>query len=269
MRVLRIIAVVAVGSGIAGCVLPPAFTIASFVADGVSVASSGKTVTDHAISLLAHEDCRVWRLLQGKSICQAETTVVAEAKLPPKPVRTASPGLRAAEVAAAGFILDAPDARIAIPFPAPKSAPAEPPAPAHAAPPARPRVTTSIAPSPSSPPTMVASFILDEPDTAIPVSIAPPPKVAVTPGKPAPAGGAKAPASVKAAAQQASPPMPIAPAATAALSGTVRGEMVIRSGTDETEARALAESLRAVGATVRPVRRGDITVYEVVMGLSG
>ena len=45
--------------------------------------------------------------------------------------------------------------------------------------------------------------------------------------------------------------------------------MVIRSGTDQAEARALAESLHAVGATVRPVRHGDITIYEVVMGLSG
>jgi hypothetical protein len=49
----------------------------------------------------------------------------------------------------------------------------------------------------------------------------------------------------------------------------VRGEMIIRSGTDEAEARALAGSLRAAGATVRPVRHGDLTIYEVVMGLAG
>jgi len=49
----------------------------------------------------------------------------------------------------------------------------------------------------------------------------------------------------------------------------VRGEMIIRSGTDEVEARALADSLHAAGATVRPVRHGDITIYEVVMGLAG
>jgi hypothetical protein len=49
----------------------------------------------------------------------------------------------------------------------------------------------------------------------------------------------------------------------------VRGEMIIRSGTDEAEARALANSLRAAGAALRPVRRGDVTIYEVVMGLSG
>jgi hypothetical protein len=45
--------------------------------------------------------------------------------------------------------------------------------------------------------------------------------------------------------------------------------MIIRSGTDEAEARALADSLHAVGAVVRPARHGDITIYEVVMGLSG
>ncbi len=55
----------------------------------------------------------------------------------------------------------------------------------------------------------------------------------------------------------------------AAGDARMRGEMVIRSGTDETEARALADTLHAVGATVRPVRHGDITIYEVVMGLSG
>ena len=49
----------------------------------------------------------------------------------------------------------------------------------------------------------------------------------------------------------------------------LRGEMIIRSGTDEAEARALADSLHAAGATVRPVRQGDVTIYEVVMGLSG
>jgi UDP-N-acetylglucosamine enolpyruvyl transferase len=55
----------------------------------------------------------------------------------------------------------------------------------------------------------------------------------------------------------------------AASDARMRGEMVIRSGTDEAEARALAESLHAVGANVRPARHGNITIYEVVMGLSG
>ena len=49
----------------------------------------------------------------------------------------------------------------------------------------------------------------------------------------------------------------------------MRGEMVIRSGTNEAEARALADSLHDAGAIVRPVRHGDLTTYEVVMGLSG
>jgi hypothetical protein len=49
----------------------------------------------------------------------------------------------------------------------------------------------------------------------------------------------------------------------------VRGEMIIRSGTDESEARALADALHAAGAVVRPVRHDGVTLYEVVMGLSG
>jgi hypothetical protein len=68
----------------------------------------------------------------------------------------------------------------------------------------------------------------------------------------------------------AAPSAPAPPALrSAAGDARVRGEMIIRSGTDEAEARALADSLRAAAAFVRPVRHGDITIYEVVMGLSG
>ena len=288
MRPLRIAALIALVSGVAGCVLPPAFTIASFVADGISVASSGKTVTDHAISLLADEDCRLWRLLQGKAICQADTTVVATAKLPPPlPLHTASPALYAANPnpVVAGFIVDEPSAGIAIPFPPPKAAiPSDVPAPAplhgHPAPPPRlssappspPSPRLSSAP-PSPPPTAIASFVLDEPDAAIPVSLTAPPKVAAAPNGAATGGPDKPLAAAKPVAQQASiSAQPArATAATPARSGggAVRGEMIIRSGTDEAEAHALAKSLSAAGAFVRPVRHGDITVYEVVMGLSG
>ena len=267
-------------SGVAGCVLPPALSIASLVADGISVAGSGKTVTDHAISLLAHEDCRMWRLLQGKSICQADTTVVATAKLPPPlPMRAASPALHAPDPnpVVAGFIVDEPGAGIAIPFPAPKATvSSDAPASAPAAPPARPApqpARTSSAP-PSPPQSAIASFVLDEPDAAIPVSLTAPPKTAAAP-KGASAGNSGKPlAQAKPAAQQASVPTQAAQApATAAAApvrgGAVRGEMVIRSGTDEAEARSLADSLHAAGAFVRPVRHGDLTIYEVVMGLSG
>ncbi len=98
MHPSRIAVLIALLAGVSGCVLPPALTIASFVADGISMASSGKTVTDQAVSVLLQKDCRLWRLVQGKSICGSDTSVVAIAALPPPvPLHAASPGLRPTE----------------------------------------------------------------------------------------------------------------------------------------------------------------------------
>jgi len=150
-------------------------------------------------------------------------------------------------------------------LPAPKVAvPNNAPAPAAA--PARP----AQPPRPSSPPTATVSFLLDDPDTAIPVALSAPSKpVAALQGASPRAG--KASARAKPVEQQAAVPAQSGPATAApsARGGAVRGEMIIRSGTDEAEARALAESLRATGAFVRPVHHGDTVIYEVVMGLSG
>jgi len=253
MRRFRLAVSIALVSGVAGCVLPPAFSIASFVADGISLAGSGKTITDHAISLLAHRDCRLWRLIQGKSICGADTRLVAVAKLPPPlPLRAASPGLDApAPVVAIATPVEAPAA--AEPAPAPV---AETPSPTAA--PAAP----SPAPAPAT-------------------SSAAPPPAAAAPTRTAAATPAGAPPRQKNSATTILPPHQTPPVAAAsalapqpparhvASDGRVRGEMIIRSGTDEAEAHALADALSAAGATVRPVRHGDITIYEVVMGLSG
>jgi len=226
---------IALVSGIAGCVLPPAFTIASFVADGLSMASTGKTVTDQAISLLAQKDCRLWRLIQGKSICGSDASVVAVAALPPAlPLHAASPGLTSPAPAVAAT-----------------AAPVEE-APAETAP------TPAALPPPSPAPLLAAS---NSPSATVgPPTAGPRGTIATSPA--APSRGAPPPSLV------AAPPVQ-PPVRHAASDVRVRGEMIIRSGTDEAEARALAESLHAVGATVRPVRHGDITIYEVVMGLSG
>jgi len=239
MRPFRMAVLIALVLVIAGCALPPAFTIASFVADGISMASSGKTVTDQAISFLAQKDCRLWRLVQGKSICGSEASVVAVAVLPPAlPLRAASPALRAPEpnVGAAAAPAEAPVAEPA-PMPSMPSPAAVPAAPSPAA--------TASGPAPAA---------------AAPTGGTSRPKIATAPA--APAGQATLPAALAAPAER--PPM-----RHSAGDASLRGEMIIRSGTDEAEARALAESLHAVGATVRPVRHGDITIYEVVMGLSG
>jgi hypothetical protein len=53
---------------LSGCALPPAITIASLVADVASYASTGKTVTDHGISMVLQKDCALLRGLNGE-IC--------------------------------------------------------------------------------------------------------------------------------------------------------------------------------------------------------
>ena len=54
-----------------GCVaIPPAVVGVSYAADGVSYLFSGKSVSDHAISEIADEDCALWRLLTLERPCR-------------------------------------------------------------------------------------------------------------------------------------------------------------------------------------------------------
>ena len=50
---------------LSGCLLPPVVTIASLALDVGSYAVSGKTMTDHGISLVAEEDCALMRVFEG------------------------------------------------------------------------------------------------------------------------------------------------------------------------------------------------------------
>lgn len=54
-----------------GCIvaLPPAVQAASLALDGVSYLTTGKSVTDHAISGITAQDCAMMRALQGDAIC--------------------------------------------------------------------------------------------------------------------------------------------------------------------------------------------------------
>lgn len=90
----------------AGCALPPAVTIASFAADGVSYVATGKSVTDHGISAATGHDCALLRpVLNDKPVC--DTTLTAHAKEVPVEIGQAAtprPGLAAAPVAAARYV---------------------------------------------------------------------------------------------------------------------------------------------------------------------
>lgn len=49
---------------------PPALTLATYAADGASYAATGKTMTDHGISVATARDCEIiGRLLDGRPIC--------------------------------------------------------------------------------------------------------------------------------------------------------------------------------------------------------
>ena len=48
--------------------MPPAITLASLAADVVSYASTGKSVSDHGISLVLQKDCALLRGFKGE-IC--------------------------------------------------------------------------------------------------------------------------------------------------------------------------------------------------------
>jgi hypothetical protein len=64
-----------------GCVLPAAQSIASLGFDGASYAATGKSVQDNAISVVADEDCALWRAVVGRSVC-VEKSEMKVASLP-------------------------------------------------------------------------------------------------------------------------------------------------------------------------------------------
>jgi hypothetical protein len=54
---------------IAGCGGPPVFELVYYGIQGVSLATSGRSVGDHAISAMMDQDCVVFRIVKGDSIC--------------------------------------------------------------------------------------------------------------------------------------------------------------------------------------------------------
>ncbi len=67
-----------------GCGLPIGIQMASLAVQGMSLAATEKTPSDHVISLVAEKDCATWRALAGDPICSdlpaaAPDVMVAEA----------------------------------------------------------------------------------------------------------------------------------------------------------------------------------------------
>ncbi len=53
-----------------GCAVS-AMTAASYGADGVSYADSGKSGSDHFMSMVSKKDCALWRMFRNENVCHA------------------------------------------------------------------------------------------------------------------------------------------------------------------------------------------------------
>lgn len=52
---------------VAGCAMPPLLTYGSLAADGIIYIATGKGVGDHALSMITHKDCAMWRLFKEQA----------------------------------------------------------------------------------------------------------------------------------------------------------------------------------------------------------
>ena len=77
-------AVLGLAGSLSGCIvaLPPAVQFASLALDGISYLSTGKSVTDHAISGVTQQDCAMLRPLKGETICSDTAPQPQYAMLP-------------------------------------------------------------------------------------------------------------------------------------------------------------------------------------------
>jgi hypothetical protein len=53
------------------------FTVASVGSNAVTYTTTGKTNSDHIISLIAGQDCRIFRIVKNKKICDQKNTILA------------------------------------------------------------------------------------------------------------------------------------------------------------------------------------------------
>ena len=73
MGILNRILLILCASFLGACALPAQVQMASWALDGVSMLTSGKSVTDHGISILAKKDCAIWRGVKGDDIGIGQT----------------------------------------------------------------------------------------------------------------------------------------------------------------------------------------------------
>ena len=76
----------ALGAGallVTGCAVPVPLQVASWALDGISLITTEKSVTDHGISIVAQQDCSIWRGVTEGDVCRQwdgeATSLIAEA----------------------------------------------------------------------------------------------------------------------------------------------------------------------------------------------
>lgn len=66
---MRWLVFTATAVALSGCALPPAISIASLAFDLASYSATGKTVTDHGLSMVFQKDCALLRGLEEGEVC--------------------------------------------------------------------------------------------------------------------------------------------------------------------------------------------------------
>tara|TARA_R110002072_G_scaffold12070_16_gene53183 strand:- start:1365 stop:1817 length:453 start_codon:yes stop_codon:yes gene_type:complete len=77
---------------LAGCGLPGGIAALTYTMDGLSYASSGKGMADHALSAAANKDCAMLRAVRGVDICASREGVEAATLMTMIDSRPATPG---------------------------------------------------------------------------------------------------------------------------------------------------------------------------------
>lgn len=70
MRIWMMATAAVAAVGLSGCAVPAAVSIASYAADGASLVSTGRSVSDHGISILLQQDCALFRFVRGRAVCK-------------------------------------------------------------------------------------------------------------------------------------------------------------------------------------------------------
>lgn len=68
----KVISAVFGGLLLSGCALPVPIQIASWALDGFSLLTTEKSITDHGISIVAQQDCALWRGVTEGSVCRED-----------------------------------------------------------------------------------------------------------------------------------------------------------------------------------------------------